>query len=104
MIIMNNCRLGNCTVCYGHCPEKEEKWEVVVILYTQDHVKHRFIAHKKNFKQHERNEELIHRSAGGNRSLLARFGHLKGKSVKIEYFIDPGNASKRILLNMTFLL
>ena len=73
-----------------------------IILYTADNVKHRFIAHKKNLKQFELFQPAGSDSAHST-SVLARFGHLRGKSVKLTYFVDPGNNSKKIMKKLEIL-
>lgn len=80
-----------------------------IILYTTDNVKHRFIAHKKNLKEFEQFQlpnpggPLAGPGSGRSKSVLSRFGHLRGKSVKLTYFVDPGNNSKKILLKLDLL-
>ena len=86
-------RFDLCSACNGSC-QKDSKYQLDIIVYSSTNKKHRFLAYKKNIKQFE------NRPSPHAKGILPRFGHLKGKSVRIEYFVDGGNEEKRILLNM----
>lgn len=79
----------------GHCVE-ESKYTMDLIVYTPENIKYRIMAPSKNIKEFEV-------TGTHNQGILSRFGYLKGKSMRIEFFHDSTNPDKRIMKKMILL-